>query len=302
MKMSDYHIPVLLKQSIEALQVRPNGIYVDATFGAGGHSKPIVDLLDAKGHLYAFDQDPDALVNRFDEHKFTLIHANFRHIRRFMRLYGHEHIDGLLMDLGLSSYMIDTPERGHSFRFDKPIDLRMNQQQEFSAHHLLHSYSEDKLQKLLSEYGEVRNSKTLAKAIIQWRHSKALEKTFDLNRLLDTTAMGPKAKYYAQVYQALRIEVNDEMGALAQLLMDGTKLLKPGGRLVAISYHSLEDRMVKNVLKTGNAEGEMVKDEYGNITRPFTMVTKKVILPEDEEQATNSRSRSARMRVGEKLA
>jgi 16S rRNA (cytosine1402-N4)-methyltransferase len=298
--MAEYHIPVLLNESIEALQVRSDGIYIDCTYGNGGHSKPIVDLLGAKGHLYAFDQDADALVNSFDNTKFSLIHANFRHIKRFMRLHGHDTIDGILMDLGLSSHMIDTPLRGHSFRYDAPIDLRMNQQQEFTARDLIATYSQDQIQHILGEFGEVRNAKTLAAQIVQSRRRHSINTTFQFNAVLDSVCIGTKDKYYAQVYQALRIEVNDEMGALAQLLTDSMKLLKPGGRLVAISYHSLEDRMVKNLLKSGNVNGEIEKDEYGNITRPYSLISKKAIEASAEEQKRNSRSRSAKMRVGEK--
>lgn len=299
--MSTYHVSVLLNESIEHLNIRPDENYVDLTFGAGGHSRSILNVLSAKGHLYGFDQDVDAAANVIQDPRFTLIEANFRYIRRFMRLEGIYEVSGILADLGVSSHQLDAAVRGFSYRFDAPLDMRMNKDAEFSAQDLLMTYDEEELVRVLSDYGEVRNAKTLAKALVTGRKLVALKTTFDLNRILDQQLMGPRMKYFSQVYQALRMEVNDEIGALKEMLLEGTRVLKPGGRFVVITFHSIEDRVVKNYFKTGNFEGEVEKDEFGNIFRPFRLVNKNVIVANREEQNTNPRSRSAKLRAAEKV-
>ncbi|MFZ1458154.1 MAG: 16S rRNA (cytosine(1402)-N(4))-methyltransferase RsmH, partial [Saprospiraceae bacterium] len=263
--MSAYHVSVLLKESIEHLNIRPDGNYVDLTFGAGGHSRSILNELSAKGHLYGFDQDEDAARNVIQDSRFKLIEANFRYVRRFLRLEDVHEVDGILADLGVSSYQLDAAERGFSYRFDAPLDMRMNKEAEFSALDLLMTYQEEELVQVLSDFGEVRNAKTLAKAMVTGRKLTALRTTHDLNRILDMHVMGPRMKYFSQVYQALRMEVNGEIGALQEMLLEGSRLLKTGGRFVVITFHSIEDRVVKNFFKTGNFEGEVEKDEYGNI-------------------------------------
>lgn len=299
--MSDYHIPVLLSQCIESLKIRPDGAYVDATFGAGGHSKTILKNISANGHLYAFDMDDDAWDNAPADSNFTLIQSNYKFIDKFMRLYQVEALDGILADLGISSHQIDVPERGFSFRFDAPLDMRMNQSNPLDARMLLNEYSEEDLQAIFSEYGEVRNAKTLARAISEGRRHRPIDTTGHLNAVLEKTAMGPANKYFAQVYQALRIEVNGEIKALAKFLTDAATLLKPGGRFVVISYHSLEDRLVKNLFKTGNTSGEVNKNDFGVISKPFELITKKPIVPDFKEQKVNPRSRSAKLRVAQKI-
>jgi 16S rRNA (cytosine1402-N4)-methyltransferase len=299
--MNEYHVSVLLKESIENLNILPRGKYVDLTFGAGGHSRSILHNLSAKGHLYAFDQDADAVANALVDERFTLIEANFRYLRRFLRLEGVKEVDGILADLGVSSHQLDMPERGFSYRFDAPLDMRMNTQADFTAAVLLQSYSEEKLVDVLSSYGEVRNAKTLAKALVHAGKVAEIRTTFDLNRVLDQHVLGPRLKYFSQVYQALRMEVNDEIGALKDMLTEGYEVLKPGGRFVVITFHSIEDRVVKNFFKTGNFDGEMEKDEFGNISRPFVLINKKVIMAENKEQRENARSRSAKLRIAEKV-
>lgn len=299
--MNEYHVSVLLKESIENLNILPGGKYVDLTFGAGGHSRSILHNLSAKGHLYAFDQDADAVDNALGDERFTLIEANFRYLRRFLRLEGMKEVDGILADLGVSSHQLDMPERGFSYRFDAPLDMRMNTQADFTAAVLLQSYSEEKLVDVLSSYGEVRNAKTLAKALVHAGKVAEIRTTFDLNRVLDQHVLGPRLKYFSQVYQALRMEVNDEIGALKDMLTEGYEVLKPGGRFVVITFHSIEDRVVKNFFKTGNFDGEMEKDEFGNISRPFVLINKKVIMAENKEQRENARSRSAKLRIAEKV-
>lgn len=299
--MSEYHVSVLLDESIDNLKIKPDGKYVDVTYGAGGHSKSILNKLSAEGHLFAFDQDQDAVANTVLDSRFTLIEANFRYLRRFLRLEGIGEVDGILADLGVSSHQLDMPERGFSYRFDAPLDMRMNTEADLTAAKLLQTYSEDALVDILSRYGEVRNSKTLAKVLVNARKLSEIRTTFDLNRILDQHIMGPRMKYLSQVYQALRMEVNDEIGALEEMLAEGYELLKPGGRFVVITFHSIEDRVVKNFFKTGNFDGELEKDEFGNIYRPFTLVNKKVIMADSKEQKINVRSRSAKLRVVEKV-
>lgn len=297
----NYHDPVLLKESIDALEIEEGGIYVDATFGGGGHSKEILKKLDAKGHLFGFDQDEDVLPNIIENERFTFVHHNFRYLKKFLRLHQVTEVDGILGDLGVSSHQLDDASRGFSYRFDSELDMRMNQEGETKAHDLLHTYSAEELQSVFSLYGEVRNSKTLAEAIISERSTRKIQTVGDFLAILNPLVRGTRHRYLAQVFQALRIEVNDEMGALKDFLQASLEVLKPGGRLVIISYHSLEDRLVKNFFKTGNFTGEQEKDFYGNINRPFKVITKKALLPPTEEIKRNSRARSAKFRVAKKI-
>jgi 16S rRNA (cytosine1402-N4)-methyltransferase len=297
----DYHIPVLLHQSIESLNIRPDGTYVDCTYGGGSHSRSILQKLGAKGRLIAFDMDENAARNLPDDPRITLIRSNYRYIRKFLRVYGIQEVDGILADLGISSHQIDEGSRGFSFRFDADLDMRMNQDYEVTAINVINGYSENDLIRIFSEYGEVRNAKTLAKEIIIQRRSGKIETTQKFNHLLDKVMMGPQSKYYAQVYQAIRIEVNDEIGSLSEMLTDGMKVLRKGGIFSVISYHSLEDRLVKNLFKTGNLEGEVIKDDFGKIQKPFETLTKKPIEADASEQKLNPRSRSAKLRVGIKI-
>lgn len=303
-----YHESVLLCESIENLRVVPGGIYVDATFGGGGHSRLILEKLGGKGHLYAFDQDEDAKRNTEQQPfsanpSFTFVHSNFRHLKRQLRaeVVRPGTVNGILADLGVSSYQFDTPARGFSYRHEAALDMRMNVQDGQTAADVLNEYSADELQRVFSELGEVRNSKTLAQAAIRLREQKPFRTTGDLVELCGKNLMGERMRYLSQVFQALRMEVNDELGALEDLLKEAYEMLAPGGRLAIITFHSLEDRMVKHFLKTGNVAGEQEKDFYGNITRPFELVTKKPIEPSDEEISQNPRARSAKLRVGQKL-
>ncbi len=293
-----YHIPILAKESIEALAIKKDGVYLDATFGGGGHSRLILNELGEKGRLFAFDQDDDSLRNLIDDERFTFNHHNFRYIRQFLRLHGVKQVDGILADLGVSSHQLDEAERGFSFRFEADLDMRMNRSDETTAATVLKTYSADALQQVFGEYGEVRNAKSLAQKIVQGREHRPIRTIGDLLGIIEPLIRGHRHRYLAQVFQALRIEVNDEMGALQEFLEATLEVLKPGGRLVVISYHSLEDRMVKNLLKTGNVEGEVVSDFYGKIERPFEQINKGIITPSEEEMAENSRARSAKMRIG----
>ncbi len=296
-----YHTPVLLKEAVEGLAIKENGIYVDATFGGGGHSKSIINSLSANGCLYGFDQDADAILNKIDDERFVFVHANFRHLKRFLKLHKRKEVDGLLADLGVSSFQFDTPSRGFSYRAESELDMRMNKESEETAADILNEYKERDLLRVFSEYGEVRNSKTLAARIVARRRQKTFSKVYDFLEFLDTVGRGEKIKYYSQVFQALRIELNDEMGALKDFLVQSKEVMSEGARLVVISYHSLEDRLVKRFLKTGNVEGVVEKDDFGNIYRPFKIIGQKMILPSQEEIASNPRARSAKMRIGEKL-
>lgn len=293
-----YHIPILAKESIEALAIKKDGVYLDATFGGGGHSQLILNELGEKGRLFAFDQDDDSLRNLIEDDRFTFNHHNFRYVKQFLRLHGVKQVDGILADLGVSSHQLDEAERGFSFRFDADLDMRMNRSEELTAAVVLKTYSADALQTLFSEYGEVRNAKTLAQKIVQEREHRPIRTIGDLLGIIEPLVRGQKNRYLAQVFQALRIEVNDEMGALQEFLEATLDILKPGGRLVVISFHSLEDRMVKNLLKTGNVEGEVQSDFYGKIERPFDIINKGVITPTEEEMAKNGRARSAKLRIG----
>jgi 16S rRNA (cytosine1402-N4)-methyltransferase len=293
-----YHIPVMAKECIEALAIQKNGVYVDATFGGGGHSRLILNQLGENGRLLAFDQDDDVLQNLIEDERFTFNHHNFRYLQRFLRLYGIKQVDGILADLGVSSHQFDEAERGFSYRFDAPLDMRMNQSEGKTAADVLNDYEANALQRIFSDYGEVRNARTLAQKIQQEREYKKISTVGDLLAIAEPLIRGHKPRYLAQVFQALRIEVNDEMGALKEFLEASKQVLKPGGRLVIISFHSLEDRIVKNFLKTGNVEGEVKSDFYGKIERPFEILYKGVVTPSDEEMAKNTRARSAKMRVG----
>lgn len=293
-------MPVMLDECLAGLNITAEGIYVDVTFGAGGHSQSILNKLDDKGHLYGFDQDEDAVANQIVDPKFTFIKANFRHIKKFLRVEGVRQVDGILADLGVSSWQLDFPERGFSYRFDADLDMRMNVAEELTAAVILKEYSIEDLQLLFSQFGEVRNSRTLAKEIVAERDKSQIKTTFQLNEILERLRFGHKAKYFAQVYQALRMEVNQEVQVLQEMLQGGLDVLKPGGRFVVMSYHSIEDRYVKNFFKTGNVDGELLQDDFGKIDRPFKLINKKLILAGEQELKRNSRAKSAKLRIAEK--
>lgn len=300
-----YHASVLLHESVDALGVTPGGIYVDATFGGGGHSRLLLEKLRGKGHLYAFDQDTDAAQNaaEFDnEPAFTFLHSNFRFLKRQLRAEAIRpgSVQGILADLGVSSYQLDTAERGFSYRFQADLDMRMNRQEGPTAADVLNSYDAEALQRMFSELGEVRNARTLAQAVVRSRDIRLFQTTGDLTELCDQHLMGERMRYLSQVFQALRMEVNDELGALHDFLKDAYEMLAPGGLLAVITFHSLEDRMVKNFMKAGNVEGELDKDFYGNITRPWELVTKKPIEPSEAELKINNRARSSKLRIARK--
>jgi 16S rRNA (cytosine1402-N4)-methyltransferase len=297
-----YHDPVLAKESIDALAIMDNGIYVDATFGGGGHARLIMDALGENGRLIGFDQDMDASQNLLNDQRFTFVQHNFRFLKRFLRLHAATKVHGILADLGVSSHQLDIPERGFSFRFDADLDMRMNQHQEVTAASILKSYSAEALQSMFSRYGEVRNAKTLAQRIVEARKVGHMDTVGKFLQLLEPLIRGQRSRYLAQVFQALRIEVNDEMGALEDFLQQALEALHDDGRLVIISYHSIEDRMVKNFFKTGNIKGIQEKDFYGNITRPFKVLTRKALLPTEQEIKNNPRARSAKLRVAQKLS
>ncbi len=299
--MSDYHVPVMLDECIAGLNLKPDGKYVDVTFGAGGHSQSILKNLGDEGHLYGFDQDDDAVANQLDDPRFTFIKANFRHIKRFLRVEGVREVDGILADLGVSSWQLDFPERGFSYRFDADLDMRMNNAEELTAAIILKEYSQDDLQLLFSKFGEVRNSRTLAKEIVSERGKSLIKTTFQLNEILERLKFGTRPKYFAQVYQALRMEVNQEVQVLEEMLQGGLEVLKPGGRFVIMSYHSIEDRCVKNFFKSGSVDGKLVQDDFGHIDRPFKLINKKLIQASEEELVRNSRAKSAKLRIAEKL-
>ncbi|MEQ8245748.1 16S rRNA (cytosine(1402)-N(4))-methyltransferase RsmH [Fulvivirga sp.] len=299
----NYHTPVMLQECIEGLNIKPNGLYVDLTFGGGGHSKEILKHLES-GHLYGFDQDKDAVKNAegLDPNKFTLIEGNFRYLKRYLKAYGVKQVDGILGDLGISSHQIDDGERGFSTRFDAELDMRMDQSADVTAKTVVNNYSTDALHKLLGMYGEVRNAKTLAAAIAAERINKEIKTVEDLKRILSRFAKrGKENRYYAQVFQAIRIEVNEELKALEEVLVQSEEVLKEGGRLVIMSYHSLEDRMVKNFMAKGKVQGELEKDFYGNVLKPFNAITRKPIEASEEELKINNRARSAKLRIAEKI-
>ena len=296
-----YHVPVLLNESIDGLDIKSDGIYVDVTFGGGGHSREILSRLGNAGHLYSFDQDADAENNVEPQDNFTFVRSNFRYLKNWMRYYGVEGIDGLLADLGVSSHHFDDETRGFSFRFDAPLDMRMNKRGGDTAADLLNKCSEEELADMFDLYGELKNSRRIAATIVKARGQKPFETTQDL---IDATQpLFPKErgkKEMAKLFQALRIVVNHEMSALREMLEAATELLKPGGRLSVITYHSLEDRIVKNMMKAGNPEGKMKQDFFGRVETPFKLVNNKVIVPDEDEQERNPRSRSAKLRIAEK--
>lgn len=301
--MSEYHKPVLLYESVDALVGNPDGVYADATFGGGGHTAEILSRLSSKGSVLAFDRDADAIANRPDDKRLTLIRSDFRWIHNHVMYHGFkEGIDGILADLGVSSHQFDTAERGFSFRYDAPLDMRMNQKAEMTAADVVNSYEYEELERIFRMYGEVENSRKLAQLICKFRESRAIESTGDLGKAIE--CLLPKFaehKYLAKVYQALRIEVNQEMKSLEKFLYGAAASLKTGGKLVVITYHSLEDRMVKNFIKSGNINGECRKDFYGNISAPLKAINKKPVLPQESEIAENTRARSAKLRIAEKI-
>jgi len=296
-----YHQPALLHESIEGLNINPSGIYADLTFGGGGHSREILANLNADGRLIAFDQDEDSLQNVPDDERFTMVNENFRYLKNFLRLHKAFPLDGILADLGISSHQIDTPERGFATRFEGPLDMRMARSQGMTAAQIINTYPEEKLQQVFKLYGEISNARQLAAKITESR-TKSITTTGELKEAIKSCMPSNyENKYLAQVFQAIRIEINDEMGALQAMLKQCADALKPGGRLVVISYHSLEDRLVKNYIKTGNTEGILEKDFYGNIIAPLKPVTRKPITPAAAELASNTRSRSAKLRIAQKI-
>lgn len=297
-----YHVPVLLGESVDGLNIKPGGIYVDVTFGGGGHSREILSRLTDGAHLYSFDQDADAECNIPDAgDSFTFVRSNFRYLKNWMRYYGVEHIDGLLADLGVSSHHFDDAERGFSFRFDAPLDMRMNKRAGRTAAEIVNTYDEERLADIFYVYGEMKNSRRIASALVKARQTAEIKTTKDFLAAVEPFFKREREKKdMARLFQALRIEVNHEMDALREMLLAASELLAPGGRLSVITYHSLEDRMVKNVMKSGNVEGKVQQDFFGRIETPFRLVNNKVILPSAQEQADNPRSRSAKLRIAEK--
>ena len=301
-----YHVPVLLEESIDGLAIQPGGIYADMTFGGGGHSKEILRHLGKNGHLYGFDQDADAEKNIVEDGRFTFVRSNFRFVKQWMRYFGVEQMDGVLADLGVSSHHFDDETRGFSFRFDAPLDMRMNRRAGLTAADVVNNYDEQQLADVLYFYGELKNARKTASQIVKARTQHRIETTGDLLSVLGingqcSTDNGQWKKDMARLFQALRMEVNHEMEALKEMLAGVTQMLRPGGRLVVITYHSLEDRLVKNVMKAGNAEGRVRQDFFGRMETPFRLVNSKVIVPTDEEQQRNPRSRSAKLRIAEKI-
>lgn len=300
--MSEYHIPVLLNESVDGLNIRPGGVYLDLTFGGGGHSREILKRMDAEGILLGFDQDEDALANVPDDDRFIFINHNFRYLRNFIRFYGYEEVDGILADLGVSSHEFDEAERGFSFRFDAELDMRMNRRCKVTAAEILNSYDVARLTAMFRNYGEVENARRLSELVVNARDRGKIVTSGDFYQAIASCIPKLKEKkYLAKVYQALRIEVNGELDALKEMIKQAMEVLKPGGRLVVITYHSLEDRIVKNYLKAGNAEGQVKKDMlYGHVSHNFELVNRKVILPSEEEISQNPRARSAKLRIARK--
>lgn len=297
----EYHNPVLLKECIEGLNINPQGIYVDVTYGGGGHSKEILKHLTT-GKLYAFDQDDDAIANKVNDERLVMIKQNFRYLKNFLKLYNALPIDGLLADLGVSSHQFDEADRGFSTRFDAKLDMRMDRGAKQTAADVLNTYSEEDLKRIFKLYGEVDNAGRLAHVIFNARKEKEIHTVNDLKQVVSKCVKwGRENQYYAQVFQALRIEVNRELDVLQELLLQTLDVLKPGGRLVVISYHSLEDRLVKNIIKTGKLEGELEKDFFGNPLTPFKAITRKPVVPDALEIEQNSRARSAKLRIAERL-
>ena len=296
-----YHVPVLLKESVGGRDNKPDGVYVDVTFGGGGHSREILSRLGAQGHLYSFDQDEDAEQNIVSDERFTFVRSNFRYLKNWMRYYGVEEIDGLLADLGVSSHHFDDETRGFSFRFDAPLDMRMNKRSGITAADIVNTYGEEQLSDIFYIYGELKNARRIASAIVKARAVKPIETTSDLLQVLGINEdNGLWKKDAAKLFQALRIEVNHEMEALKEMLNGARDLICEGGRLSVITYHSLEDRLVKNMMKAGNVEGKVKQDFFGRTESPFRQIGGKVIVPDEEEQVRNPRSRSAKLRIAER--
>lgn len=298
-----YHIPALLQESVNGLDIVPDGCYVDVTFGGGGHSRAIISCLGDKGRLYGFDQDMDAYANRIDDSRFTFVHGNFAYISNFLRYYGETAVDGILADLGVSFHHFDDQSRGFSFRGDAELDMRMNRDADHDARYVLANYDEERLANIFYLYGELKASRRIAASIVKARNNRPID---TVERLLEVVKpfikVSQEKKELAQVFQALRMEVNNEVWALKVMLEQSLKVLKPSGRIVIITYHSIEDRIVKNFLKTGNVEGRQEKDFYGRVATPFKLVNNKVIVPSEEEIARNPRSRSAKLRIAEKVS
>lgn len=298
---SPYHIPVLLNDCIDGLKIDPNGIYLDVTFGGGGHSLEILKKLGEKGKLMALDQDPEAASNAPADDRFELVEGNFEFVKNFIRERGIKKVDGVLADLGVSSHQFNKAERGFSIRYDAPLDMRMSKQGELTAKRIANLYDEDDLRLMLRNFGELRNASAVARKIVQARVEKPISTVFELKKAVSKSApWGKENQFYARVFQAFRIEVNQELKVLESFLERMPDVLKPGGRLVVMSYHSLEDRMVKNFLKSGNTNGMVEKDFYGNIIRPFSPITTKAIKPDEDEIKINNRARSARLRIAER--
>lgn len=296
----EYHNPVLLKETVDGLNIKPDGIYVDVTFGGGGHSKEILSRLGPNGKLFGFDQDEDALANALPDERFTLIGENFRYIKRFLRFYGVKQVDGILADLGVSSHQFDVPERGFSTRFDADLDMRMSQKNELNAFKVINEYDDANLKRVFYDYGELKNAPALARTIIEAREKKVINTTDELKVVLGKYLPEKvKNKVLAQIYQAIRIEVNEEMEVLKEFLQQTLEILKPEGRLSVISYHSLEDRLVKRFMKNGMFEGEPERDFFGNFSVPFHLIGK-LIVPSEAEIKINNRARSAKLRIAEK--
>lgn len=302
MNCETYHKPVMLRECLEALGIKPEGIYVDMTYGGGGHSREIVKLLRGKGHLYGFDQDLDAMAGAMTDDRFTFVRSNFRYIKNWMQYYDVEGVDGILADLGVSSHHLDEAERGFSFRYDAPLDMRMNQTARLTAAKVVNEYSEEELSNIFYLYGEMKNSRKLASTIVKARQQNEIKTTGQFADLIrPLLGRDREKKDLAKVFQALRIEVNGEMKVLERMLKSAIEVLKPGGRLVIMTYHSLEDRMVKNLMKSGNIEGKVEQDFFGNILSPIRPVKKGVITASEAELEENPRSRSAKLRIGEKV-
>lgn len=296
-----YHIPALFEECMSGLEIKPDGKYIDVTFGGGGHSRGILQHLGETGHLYSFDQDEDAQRNIIEDERFTFVYSNFKYLKNFMHYHGVEAVDGILADLGVSFHHFDDEERGFSFRFDAPLDMRMNKQASLTAAEILAGYNEERLAQLFSLYGELRNARRIAAAIVSARSKGTIRTTGELLELVSPFInRKQEKKELAQLFQALRIEVNNEMDSLRAMLRQAVELLKPGGRLVVITYHSLEDRIVKNFIKTGNVEGTVEKDFFGRVQTPLRAVNNKVIVPTEEEVERNPRARSAKLRIAEK--
>ena len=298
-----YHVPVLLQEVIDGLNIRPQGVYVDCTFGGGGHSKELLKRLNGRGRLIVFDQDADAKENLPDDERLIFVPHNFRHLQRFLRLHKVVPVDGIIADLGVSSHQFDEAERGFSIRFDGELDMRMDKRQVLTAHAVITTYTEHQLHKLFEQYGEVTNAKTLARTIVQVRNTTSMKTIANFKEAVHSVVKGNPNRYFAQVFQALRIEVNDELGALKELLEQIPSVLKSGGRVAVITFHSLEDRLVKNFFKKGNFEEEEQYDPFGQIsfTPPLTVITKKPVVPAEVERQSNPRSRSAKLRIAEKV-